>query len=68
MLAACAPAFHPALPGAPTRTPTFVDVDGVHVRYKDVGSGPAVVLIHGFGASADNMGAGDAFRSRNITA
>lgn len=31
--------------------PGFVDVDGVRVRYVRKGSGPAVVLIHGFASS-----------------
>jgi uncharacterized protein (TIGR04551 family) len=53
MLAGCA-SFHPApLPGAPANA-TFVDIDGVHVRYREAGSGPAVVLIHGYGASLDS--------------
>ena len=52
-LAAC-PSFHPApLPGAPAGA-TFVDVDGVHVHYKEMGAGPAVVLIHGYGASLES--------------
>src|SRR5690606_7815133 len=33
---------------------TFVEVDGVHVRYRDQGSGPAVVMIHGFGGSLEH--------------
>ena len=54
---AAARAFTPApLPGAPADA-TFVDVDGVHVRYREVGSGPAVVLIHGYGASLDSWAA-----------
>lgn len=45
--------FHPGpLPGAPEDA-TFVDVDGVHVHYRAVGDGPAVVLIHGYSASID---------------
>jgi uncharacterized protein (TIGR04551 family) len=53
LLGGC-PSFHPApLPSAPADA-AFVDVDGVHVRYREAGSGPAVVLIHGFGASLDN--------------
>ncbi|CAN5912784.1 hypothetical protein BH11MYX3_BH11MYX3_13290 [soil metagenome] len=48
------PRFHSgALPGAPADA-TFVDVDGIHVRYREAGSGPAVVLIHGFSASSDS--------------
>jgi uncharacterized protein (TIGR04551 family) len=54
-LAAC-PTFHAGpLPGAPASA-TFVDVDGVHVHYRELGTGPAVVLIHGFGASLDSWG------------
>lgn len=50
------PQFHPGrLPGAPADA-TFVEVDGVHVRYREAGAGPAVVLIHGYGASADMWG------------
>ena len=53
LLAGCA-GFHPAvLPGAPSDA-TFVDVDGVHVHYREAGTGPTVILIHGFGASLDS--------------
>ena len=53
LLAGC-PRFHAEpLPGAPTDA-MFVDVDGVHVHYKDLGTGPAVVLIHGYGATLDS--------------
>ena len=31
----------------------WVDVDGRAVRYREAGSGPAVVLVHGLGCSAD---------------
>ena len=45
-LAAC-PRFHAdPLPDA-TTDGAFVDVDGVHVHYKEWGTGPAIVLIHG---------------------
>jgi pimeloyl-ACP methyl ester carboxylesterase len=45
--------FHGApLAGAPEGA-TFVDVDGVHVHYRDAGKGPAVVMIHGYSASID---------------
>jgi hypothetical protein len=45
------PSFHAEpLPGAPADA-TFVDVDGVHVHYREWGQGPAVVMLHGFGAS-----------------
>jgi uncharacterized protein (TIGR04551 family) len=47
------PSFHAApLPGAPADA-TFVDVDGVHVHYREWGQGPAVVMLHGFGASLE---------------
>jgi uncharacterized protein (TIGR04551 family) len=48
------PSFHPQpLPNPPSDA-TFVDVDGVHVRYRELGQGPAVVFVHGYGASADS--------------
>lgn len=51
-LAGC-PSFHAGpLPGAPAGA-TFVDIDGVHLHYRDVGQGPAIVLVHGYGASLD---------------
>lgn len=51
-LAGC-PAFHSgALPGEPAGE-TFAEIDGVRLHYRDVGRGPAVVLIHGYGASMD---------------
>ncbi|HLK36066.1 MAG TPA: alpha/beta hydrolase [Polyangiaceae bacterium] len=34
-----------------TGTSRFVDVDGMSVHYRDEGTGPAVVLIHGTGSS-----------------
>ncbi|MEO8700617.1 MAG: alpha/beta fold hydrolase [Kofleriaceae bacterium] len=53
LLAGC-PQFHAdKLPGAPADA-TFVEVDGVHVRYREAGSGPAVVLVHGYSASSDS--------------
>ena len=51
--ASCATFHAGKLPGTPADA-TFVDVDGVSVRYREAGSGPAVVLIHGYGASADH--------------
>ncbi|MGE0399547.1 MAG: TIGR04551 family protein [Kofleriaceae bacterium] len=46
--------FHAGkLPGTPADA-TFVDVDGISVRYREAGTGPAVVLIHGYGASSDH--------------
>jgi len=51
-VAACS-GFHPEAPnGAPTDA-RFAQVEGVPLRYIDVGSGPAVVLIHGFASSLD---------------
>ena len=51
-LTAC-PRFHSgAIPDPPDGS-TFLEVDGVRVRYLDVGEGPAVLLLHGFGASLD---------------
>ena len=53
----CSPSFHEGpLPGAPSNA-TYADIGGAHVRYTDVGEGPAVVLIHGFGASLDTWAA-----------
>nr|MBA3454244.1 alpha/beta fold hydrolase [Deltaproteobacteria bacterium] len=53
LLAAC-PRFHAGkLPDAPADA-TFAEVDGVHLRYREAGRGPAVVMIHGFGASSDS--------------
>jgi len=51
-VAGCA-SFHAGrLPGAPADA-TFAEVDGVHLHYRAVGSGPAVVMIHGYGASME---------------
>ena len=48
------PRFHAGpLPGAPADA-TFVEVDGVHVRYREAGTGPAVVMLHGYGASSES--------------
>ncbi len=53
VLAGC-PSFHATrLPGTPPDA-TFVDVDGVSVHYREQGQGPAVVLIHGYGASLES--------------
>lgn len=46
-------AFHTgAMQGEPADA-TFMSIDGVRVRYVDQGSGPAVVLIHGFASSLE---------------
>lgn len=45
--------FHAGpLPGAP-KDATFATIDGVRMHYTDVGDGPPVVLIHGFGSSLE---------------
>lgn len=44
-------AFHPGpLPNEP-KVATFASVEGARVRFVDVGSGPPVVLVHGFASS-----------------
>jgi uncharacterized protein (TIGR04551 family) len=53
VLAGC-PSFHAQPLPDPPPSATFVDVDGVHVRYREAGAGPAVVMIHGYGASLDS--------------
>lgn len=46
-------AFHTgAMPGEPDDA-TFLSIDGVRVRYVDVGTGAPVVLIHGFASSLE---------------
>lgn len=46
-------AFHTgAMPGEPEDA-TFVELEGVRVRYVDEGQGPPVVLIHGFASSLE---------------
>ena len=46
-------AFHAGpLPGEPKGQ--YATIEGARIRYLDVGDGPAVVLIHGFGASLDS--------------
>jgi pyruvate dehydrogenase E2 component (dihydrolipoamide acetyltransferase) len=34
--------------------PQFAEVNGLNLAYTDSGSGPAVVLVHGFGGNRDN--------------
>jgi uncharacterized protein (TIGR04551 family) len=55
LLAGC-PAFHPASPPGAAADATFVDVDGLPIHYRALGSPDAevVVLIHGFGASLES--------------
>ncbi len=63
-LAGC-PAFHAGrVPNAPADA-TFVSIDGVDVRYRETGAGPAVVLLHGYGASADAWGPVQPHLARN---
>jgi len=53
VLAGC-PRFHAdPLLGAPSDA-RFIDVDGVHVHYTELGTGPAVVMLHGYGATLDS--------------
>ena len=55
LLAGC-PSYHAGkLPGTPASA-TFVDVDGASIHYREQGKGPAVVLIHGYGASLESWG------------
>jgi pimeloyl-ACP methyl ester carboxylesterase len=45
--------FHSGpMPGEP-KAATFAKIDGVRVRYIDMGEGPAVVFIHGFASSIE---------------
>jgi len=56
VLSGC-PAFHRGpMPGEPANA-TFAELNGVRMRYVDVGSGPAVVLIHGFASSLETWDA-----------
>ena len=51
-LLGCATFHRGAMPGEPADA-TFAKVDGVRVRYQDQGTGPAVVLLHGFASSLE---------------
>lgn len=54
LLASGCPQFHAGpVPNAP-KDATFLVVDGVRMHYTDQGQGPAVVLLHGYGASMDS--------------
>lgn len=50
--AGCLAHHRGAMPGEPP-TATYLQVEGVRVRFVDVGSGPAVVLLHGFASSLE---------------
>ncbi|MBS2030151.1 MAG: alpha/beta fold hydrolase [Deltaproteobacteria bacterium] len=41
-----------AMPGEPADA-TYADVEGARVRYTDTGSGPVVVMLHGFASSLE---------------
>jgi pimeloyl-ACP methyl ester carboxylesterase len=49
--------FHAAPPPGAPKTATFAEVNGVRVRFTDVGEGPAVVLVHGFASSLETWAA-----------
>ncbi|HEY5952249.1 MAG TPA: alpha/beta fold hydrolase [Kofleriaceae bacterium] len=53
LCAACLDFHRGPLPNEPKQA-TFATVDDARIRYVDVGTGPAVVLIHGFGASLES--------------
>jgi pimeloyl-ACP methyl ester carboxylesterase len=53
LLPGCLDFYRGALPNEP-KGETFAQVGDAHVHYVDRGTGPAVVLIHGFGASLDS--------------
>ena len=52
LLAGCMSFHSGPMPGEP-KAATFADVEGVRVRYSEVGEGPPVVLLHGFASSLD---------------
>ncbi|HET6614232.1 MAG TPA: alpha/beta hydrolase [Kofleriaceae bacterium] len=45
------PRFHTAPPPGAPKDARFVDALGTQIHYVDVGSGPAVLLLHGYGSS-----------------
>ena len=56
MLQGCL-AFHRGpMPGEP-KGATFASVDGVRLRYRDEGTGPTVILLHGFASSLETWDA-----------
>ncbi len=52
VLGGCLSFHQGAMPGEPSDA-TFVTIDGVRVRYVDVGEGPTVVLLHGFASAIE---------------
>lgn len=52
LLSGCLGFHRGAMPGEPTDA-TYAEVNGVRVRYLDTGSGPAVVMLHGFASSLE---------------
>ncbi len=53
LLAGC-PKFHSGKLRNPPADAAFIEVDGVHMRYLDVGEGPVVVLLHGYGSAIES--------------
>lgn len=52
LLSGCLSFHRGPMPGEPAGA-TFAEVNGVRLRYLDQGSGPAVVLLHGFASSLE---------------
>jgi pimeloyl-ACP methyl ester carboxylesterase len=52
LLTGCLSFHQGPMPGEP-KAASFTTVDGVRIRYVDVGEGPAVVMLHGFASSLD---------------
>ncbi len=45
--------FHSAPPPNAPQNATFIHVDGVQIRVQEQGTGPAVLLLHGYSSSSD---------------
>ena len=52
LLTGCLGFHRGAMPGEPSDA-TWAEVEGARVRYVDVGSGPVVVMLHGFASSLE---------------
>jgi pimeloyl-ACP methyl ester carboxylesterase len=52
LLSGCMSFHSGPMPGEP-KAATFASIDGVRVRYTDIGEGTAVVFLHGFASSLD---------------